>query len=105
MKRHAAALALIPIALAATACGGKSNDAKGSGTTSGRDSAPAAVSPFQPAPPAGTEAIQVQPQSYNYSPAVMDDGDVIKAWWCSASSLPGQATDQIWYQEYNKTTK
>ncbi|HET7489484.1 MAG TPA: hypothetical protein VFJ85_16270, partial [Acidimicrobiales bacterium] len=47
----------------------------------------------------------VQPQSYNYSPAVMDDGDVIKAWWCSASSLPGQATDQIWYQEYNKTTK
>ncbi|HET7489578.1 MAG TPA: hypothetical protein VFJ85_16745, partial [Acidimicrobiales bacterium] len=101
MKRHAASFVLVPLLVAATAaCGKSSKEAGGSGPATRE-----ASSPVVPGPPAGAEDIEVQPQSYNYSPAVMDDGDVIKAWWCSASSLPGQATDQIWYQEYNKTTK
>ncbi|MGH9282480.1 MAG: hypothetical protein ACRD0S_06035 [Acidimicrobiales bacterium] len=86
--------------LVAGACGGGGDDdASDGGTEAGREVA----SPFTPAPPEGVEAIPVEPGSYNYSPAVMDEGNVVKAWWCSAR--PEAATDNIWYQEYDKTTK
>jgi hypothetical protein len=79
------------------ACGG------GDDSAGGGEEAADVPSPFTPAPPAGAENIPVEPASYNYSPAVMDEGNVVKAWWCSAR--PEAATDNIWYQEYDKTTK
>jgi hypothetical protein len=88
------------VALVAAGCSNGDSEEAGNGTGDG----PAAVKgPFTPAPPAGAEAIPVEPDSYNYSPAVMDDGNLVKAWWCSAR--PGAATDNIWYQEYDKTTE
>ncbi|MGH9153572.1 MAG: hypothetical protein ACRD03_14480 [Acidimicrobiales bacterium] len=86
----------VVLSLVAAACsGGGSSDEAGGGAD--------VPSPFTPAPPAGAEAIPVEPNSYNYSPAVMDEGGVIKAWWCSAR--PEAATDNIWYQEYDKATE
>ena len=84
------------------ACGGDDDD----DASPGGGAAPAgeaAASPFTPAPPEGAEDIPVEPGSYNYSPAVIDEGDKLKAWWCSA--VPDAATDNIWYQEYDKKTK
>lgn len=92
----------ICLVLASLVAGGCSSG----GSDSGDKAAPAkegAASPFAPAPPAGAEVIPTEPGSYNYSPAVLEEGDVIKAWWCSAK--PGAATDNIWYQEYDKKTK
>ena len=100
------------IALLAAACGsGDSGDGGESGTgdtgTGGTSVSGAAepklVEPFDPAPPGGVTRIPGKAGNYNYSPAVMDEGNVVKAWWCSASAA--QATDQIWYQEYDKATK
>lgn len=105
MKRHVIALALAPLLVAACSSGGgsKSSSSSSGGDGGGGSSGGEASSPFTPAPPAGSEAIPVEANSYNYSPAVMDEGDVIKAWWCS--SRPDAATDQIFYQEYDKKTK
>ena len=100
MKRTLICLVL-PILLAG-ACGGGDSDGDGGGGGGGGAAADAA-SPWTPAPPEGSEKIEVEPGSYNYSPAVIEEGDVIKAWWCSAR--PEAATDNIWYQEYNKATK
>lgn len=103
MKRSLVCLVLA--ALVAGACGSDDD-----GSTPSDGAAPGegngnggAASPFSPAPPEGAERIAVEPGSYNYSPAVIDEGDVIKAWWCSA--VPDAATDNIWYQEYDKKTK
>lgn len=94
MKRLLTCLVL-PVLLVAGACSG--------GGSSSKDKVAGVKSPFAPAPPAGADTVPTEPGSYNYSPAVLDEGDVIKAWWCSAR--PEAATDNIWYQEYNKKTK
>ena len=87
-----------PVLLVAVALVG----ACSSGSSSTKESAPAArPGPFTP--PSGTQTIPTEPGSYNYSPAVIDEGDVIKVWWCSA--VPEAATDNIWYQEYDKRNK
>lgn len=91
-------ICLVLATLVAGACSSGDSDKGSSGGGGG-----AAASPFAPAPPAGSETIPVEPGSYNYSPAVIDEGKVIKAWWCSA--VPDAATDNIWYQEYDKATK
>jgi hypothetical protein len=95
-------ICLVLAILVAGACSSGDDDSS-SGGGNGDGGAAEAASPFTPAPPAGPEAIEVEAGSYNYSPAVIDEGDVVKAWWCSAR--PQAATDNIWYQEYNKATK
>ena len=91
---------LVLALLVAGACGGgDDSSSSGGGDGNGSESA----SPFTPAPPVGAEDIPVEPGSYNYSPAVLDEGGTIKAWWCSA--VPDAATDNIWYQEYDKASK
>ena len=94
MQRRLIGVVLLSLLAAACSDGDSAEEA---------DRAAALASPFAPAPPAGAENIPVEPGSYNYSPAVMDEGNVIKAWWCSA--VPEAATDNIWYQEYDKTTR
>jgi hypothetical protein len=83
------------VSFLAGACGGG-----GSSSSANRAST---NSPFDPAPSAGSNVVPTQPGNYNYSPSVMEDGNVIKFWWCSA--VPSQATDHIWYEEYDKSTK
>lgn len=97
MRRRFACLMLGALVAGACSSGGSSSDRKaapGQGEAAG---------PFTPAPPGGAETIPTEPGSYNYSPAVLDEGDVVKVWWCSA--VPEAATDNIWYQEYDKKTK
>lgn len=90
-------ICLVLATLVAGACG--SDD-----SSSGDQASPSEeAGPFTPAPPGGAATIPTEPGSYNYSPAVLDEGDVVKAWWCSA--VPEAATDNIWYQEYDKRTK
>ena len=100
MKRSLVCLVLATLVAGACSSGESSDDA---GTSSDKAADDAAAGPFTPPPPAGSETIPTEPGSYNYSPAVIDEGDVIKAWWCSA--VPEAATDNIWYQEYDKKTK
>ena len=99
MKRPV--IVLVVALLVAGACGGDGDSSSGGG--GGDGGSDAAASPFTPAPPEGSADIPVEAGSYNYSPAVLDEGDTIKAWWCSAT--PDAATDNIWYQEYDKKTK
>ena len=87
----------------AGACGGGDDSSSDGGGGDDGPTGQAAQSPFTPAPPAGAATIPTEPGSYNYSPAVLDEGDVVKAWWCSAR--PEAATDNIWYQEYDKKSK
>lgn len=97
MKRRFIFVVLASLVAGACASGDSSPD------EAAGPAAEAGASPFIPEPPAGAETIPTEPGSYNYSPAVIDEGDVIKAWWCSA--VPDAATDNIWYQEYDKKTK
>jgi hypothetical protein len=47
--------------------------------------------------------VPTQQGNYNYNPAVIDEGNVIKVWWCSGAV--SQLRDYIWYEEYDKSTR
>ena len=99
MKRPV--IVVVVALLVAGACGSDGDSSSDGGGGAGGGSS--AASAFTPAPPEGAEDIPVEPGSYNYSPAVLQEGDTIRAWWCSA--VPDAATDNIWYQEYDVKTK
>jgi len=94
---------LVLASLLAGACSSGGSSTQKNAKPDSEPSGESAASPFVPEPPAGAETIPTEPGSYNYSPAVLDEGNVIKVWWCSA--VPDAATDNIWYQEYDKQTK
>jgi hypothetical protein len=53
-------------------------------------------------------AVVGRENTYNYSPSVIQSGDVQQFWWCGSGKNPyrrSQLTDNIWYESINTVTQ